>query len=224
MSTRFTNRAGGVSKGAFASLNLALHVGDVAADVMRNREISAKATGVIHSEVQYMNQVHGNRVVIVEEHSNEEPTADALVTGIPGISLAVMVADCIPLLLKSEVAVAAVHVGRKGLVNDVTRRALHVMREMGAMKITAILGPSICGQCYEVSEEIFNEVIEIHPLAASRTDRNTPALDLPAALHAVLAAESVSFVDEFECTFESPDLFSYRRDSITGRQAGVISL
>lgn len=224
MSTRFTNRAGGVSQGAYASLNLALHVGDIAADVLSNREISAKSAGVSHSQVQYMNQVHGNRVVIVEEQSDEEPTADALVTGIPGISLAVMVADCIPLLLKSEVAVAAVHVGRKGLVNDVARHALHVMREMGAKKLTAILGPSICGRCYEVSEEIFSEVIDLHPLAASRTDRNTPALDLPAALHVVLASESVSFVDEFECTFESPDLFSYRRDSITGRQAGVISL
>lgn len=224
MSTRFTERTGGVSTGAFASLNLARHVGDVASDVERNREIAARDLGLNLDQVQYMNQVHGNRVVIVEERSNEEPTADALVTGIPGLSLAVMVADCIPLLLQSEVAVAAVHVGRKGLVNDVTRHALHVMREMGAKKVNAILGPSICGRCYEVSEDIFKEVSTLHPLAASQTDRRTPALDLPAALHAVLVSESVSYIDEFECTYERPDLFSYRRDSITGRQAGIISL
>jgi copper oxidase (laccase) domain-containing protein len=93
MSTRFTTRAGGVSQGGFASLNLALHVGDLAEDVRRNREIAAIDVGAYLAGVQYMNQVHGNRVVIVEERSDEEPTADALVTGIPGINLAVMVAD-----------------------------------------------------------------------------------------------------------------------------------
>lgn len=224
MSTRFTKRAGGVSQGNFASLNLALHVGDRADDVRRNREIAATDIGADLVGVQYMNQVHGNRVVIVEEPSDEEPTADALITGIPGIALAVMVADCIPLLLKSDVAVAAVHVGRRGLVNDVTRSALHVMREMGAENITAILGPSICGRCYEVSDQIFSEVSDLHPLAASRTERNTPALDLPAALRALLKSESIACIDEFECTFESHNLFSYRRDAITGRQAGIISL
>ena len=220
MSTCFTKRTGGVSQGAFSSLNLAMHVGDIAEDVRANREIAAKGLG----KVQYMNQVHGNRVVIVEEFTEEEPTADALVTGIPGISLAVMVADCIPLLLKSDVAVAAVHVGRRGLVNDVTRNAIHVMREMGAESITAIIGPSICGRCYEVSSEIYKEVTDLHPRAASLTLKNTPALDLSAALQAVLESESLSIIDQFECTHENPDLFSYRREAITGRQAGIISL
>jgi YfiH family protein len=220
VSTLFTTRAGGVSQGAFASLNLALHVGDAPADVQANRAIAARDLG----RVQYMNQVHGNRVVIVEEFTEAEPTADALVTGIPGLHLAVMVADCIPLLLSSDVAVAAVHVGRRGLINDVTRSALHAMREIGAEKISAIVGPSICGRCYEVSEDVYSEVTNLHPLAASRTAKDTFALDLPAALHAVLASESVAIVDDFSCTFEDLNLFSYRRDGITGRQAGIISL
>lgn len=220
MSTRFTTRTGGVSLGAFASLNVALHVGDDLADVQANREIAARGFG----KVQYMNQVHGNRVVIVEEVSEEEPTADALVTGIPGISLAVMVADCIPLLLSSDVAVAAVHVGRRGLLNGVTNSALDVMREIGAAKITAIIGPSICGRCYEVSPEIYKEVTDLHPQAASKTRSNTPALDLPAALRAILEAESISIVDESSCTQEDLNLFSYRREATTGRQAGIISL
>lgn len=220
MSTFFTTRAGGVSHGAFASLNLALHVGDVSADVHANRAIAARDLG----PVQYMNQVHGNRVVIVEELTEAEPTADALVTGIPGIHLAVMVADCIPLLLRSDVAVAAVHVGRRGLINDVTRSALHAMREIGAQKISAIMGPSICGRCYEVSEDVYSEVTKLHPLAAARTVKNTFALDLPAALHAVLTSESVAVVSDFSCTYEDSELFSYRRDGTTGRQAGIISL
>lgn len=220
MTTRFTNRTGGVSTGAFASLNLGTHVGDNPADVARNRDILAEKVG----PVQFMNQVHGDRIAIIEQVTHEDPTADALVTGIPGISLAVMVADCIPLLLKSPQVVAAVHVGRKGLVNNVTRKTLTLMRDMGGTQITAIIGPAICGACYEVSEDIFSEVISSHPFAESRTQAGTFALDLPAALRSVLSDEGVGIVNKFQCTVETSELFSYRRDGITGRQAGVISL
>lgn len=220
MSYRFTKRTGGHGHGAFASLNLALHVGDSAEIVEKNRLIIEES----YPLVQYMNQVHGNRVAIIEERSDEIPTADALVTGIPGITLAVMVADCIPLLLQSEEAVAAVHVGRKGLMNSVTPIVIEIMREMGASSIKAIMGPSICGTCYEVSHEIYEEVIATHPMAKSATPQGTPSLDLPAALREVLMSEGISVTEEFSCTAESADLFSYRRDGVTGRQVGLISL
>jgi YfiH family protein len=220
MTSRFTKRTGGVSHGAFASLNLGTHVGDVLEDVLRNREIVASQVG----PTQYMNQVHGDRIALIEEVTDEVPTADALVTGIPGISLAVMVADCIPLLLKSKESVAAVHVGRRGLTNEVTRKTLSLMRDMGASHITAIIGPAICGRCYEVAEDVFNEVVENHPFAQSKTPQGTLALDLPAALRSVLSDEGVAIINKFECTVENPELFSYRRDGVTGRQAGIISL
>jgi YfiH family protein len=220
MPTRFTKRTGGVSHGAFASLNLGTHVGDELKDVMENRAIVAAKSG----PTQYMNQVHGDRIALIEEVTEEVPTADALVTGIPGISLAVMVADCIPLLLTSSESVAAVHVGRRGLVNEITRKTLSVMRDMGATKISAIIGPAICGSCYEVSQDIYNEVIAIHPKAQSQTSQGTFALDLPAALRSVLTDEGVSIIDKFECTVENQDYFSYRRDGVTGRQVGIISL
>jgi len=220
MKYRFTKRTGGESHGAFASLNLGTHVGDDLETVMKNRAILAALTG----PTQFMNQVHGDRIALIEEVTDEIPTADALVTGIPGISLAVMVADCIPLLLSSEESVAAVHVGRKGLVNEVTRKSISLMRDMGATKITAHLGPSICGSCYEVSEDIFHEVIAVHPAAKSQTPGGTFALDLPKALIEVLNDEGVQVINEFACTVESQDYFSYRRDGVTGRQAGVISL
>ena len=220
MTSRFTKRTGGVSHGAFASLNLGTHVGDELADVLRNREILASTVG----PTQYMNQVHGNRIALIEEVTDEAPTADALVTGIPGITLAVMVADCIPLLLKSKESVAAVHVGRRGLVNEITRKTLSIMREMGASQITAIMGPAICGSCYEVSEDIYQEVVRAHPLAQSLTPARTLALDLPAALRSVLSDEGIPILNKFECTKESDEYFSYRRDGITGRQAGLISL
>jgi copper oxidase (laccase) domain-containing protein len=98
------------------------------------------------------------------------------------------------------------------------------MREMGATTIQAIMGPSICGKCYEVSVDIYQEVIAVHPMAKSSTPQGTFSLDLPAALRNVLQEESISIVDEFSCTVEDTELFSYRRDGVTGRQAGLISL
>jgi copper oxidase (laccase) domain-containing protein len=95
---------------------------------------------------------------------------------------------------------------------------------LGSVKIGAIIGPSICGRCYEVSEEIFSEVTALHPTAQSRSLQEKPALDLHAALVQVLHQEKIAVADESACTVESSDLFSYRRDSITGRQAGLISL
>jgi YfiH family protein len=156
--------------------------------------------------------------------TDEYPTVDSLVTGIPGITLAVQVADCIPLLLHSTHAVAAVHVGRKGLVNAVTVKTLEIMRAMGAMDIKAIIGPSICGPCYEVSQEIYDEVTAIHPTAASQTARGTVSLDLPAALRTLLESEAITIVDESRCTVEDHNLYSYRRDGVTGRQVGIITL
>lgn len=220
MKYRFTNRSGGESSGAFASLNLGTHVSDELSTVLSNRALLAEEVGPI----QYMSQVHGNRVVVIEEVTDEDPTADALVTGIPGVSLAVQVADCIPLLLHSAESVAAVHVGRKGLVNGVALTALETMRDMGSSEITAMMGPSICGSCYEVSQEIYDEVVALHPAAASRTPQGTPALDLPAALRVVLESQLIALIDESRCTLENDDLYSYRRDGVTGRQAGIISL
>ena len=217
----FTNRHGGVSQGVYSSLNLGDHVGDDAADVLRNRSVvTAK-----HGPVQFMSQVHGNRIAVIEEVTDEAPTADALVTGIPGITLAVMVADCIPLLLNSNEVVAAVHVGRRGLVNGVAIKTIELMREMGAQDISATVGPAICGRCYEVSADIHQEVVSIFPMADSRTNSGSLALDLPKALIAVLHNARIDVdVNQGACTVEDSDLFSYRRDGVTGRQVGLVRL
>ncbi|MSO16494.1 MAG: peptidoglycan editing factor PgeF [Candidatus Planktophila sp.] len=220
MNYRFTNRTGGASTGAFASANLGFHVGDNPEQVAQNRAQLFEEFG----PVAFMTQVHGDRVVVVEDLSDVNPTADALVTGILGITLAVQVADCIPLLLISSQSVAAVHVGRKGLVNGVTLRALEVMRDMGARDIRAVVGPAICGVCYEVSAEIFTEVTAFHPAAASKSARGNRALDLPSALVKVLEGQNITVEIVGGCTVENSELFSYRRDGLTGRQAGLVWL
>jgi YfiH family protein len=221
MLATFTNRLGGASQGFYYSLNLGDHVGDQPSDVLANRESLEK----LHGPIQFMNQVHGSRIVIIENVTDEAPTADALVTGIPGVTLAVMVADCIPLLLTSREAVAAVHVGRRGLVNGIAVTTLELMREMGAQDICATIGPAICGSCYEVSSQLHDEVIAQFPLASAKTISGTPSLDLPKALMAVLQGAGVEVITNQEiCTVENQDLFSYRRDGVTGRQAGLVRL
>jgi polyphenol oxidase len=218
--TFFTDRLGGFSQGDFSSLNVALHVGDDPATVLRNREVIANSYGA----TVYMNQVHGDAVEIISQHTSVTPTCDALVTAIPGITLAVMTADCIPLLLSSGSVVAAVHVGRRGLLNSVATKTVKVMRDLGATSVSAHIGPSICGTCYEVDEDTFNEVVADHPLCASRTAQSTHSLDLVAGLVAELEKSSVSSAIDSRCTKEDPNLFSYRKSQRTGRQAGLIRL
>jgi len=215
----FTTRRNGASLAPYDSLNLAQHVGDDAKTVATNRRLLSMITG----PVQFMNQVHGDEVIEIKA-IGDDPTCDALITCEPGIALAVMVADCIPLLLSSSTVVGAVHVGRRGLMNSVALKAVQAMRELGADRIHAQLGASICGRCYEVPQELADEVIAKHPAASSLTNTLTPALDLPKALIADLVANGLSYEASPICTLENDDYFSYRRHNITGRNAGVVWL
>ena len=212
----FTDRRKGSSLGVYDSLNFGFHVGDDPAAVAANRALLGNA--------QFMNQVHGNDVVVIDQVLDHEPTCDALITTSAGVALAVMVADCIPLLLISEKVVAAVHVGRAGLVNKVALKAIEQMRVLGASDIHAILGPSICGKCYEVPLGMQQEVVATHPASLSTTYQGTPALDLSAGLIAELIAQGLTYEASPICTQEDPLYFSHRRDNPTGRFAGVVSL
>ena len=212
----FTDRRKGSSLGVYDSLNFGFHVGDDPGAVAANRAMLGNA--------QFMNQVHGNDVVVIDQVLDHEPTCDALITTTAGFSLAVMVADCIPLLLISENAVAAVHVGRAGLVNNVAIKTIEQMRVLGAIDIHAILGPSICGRCYEVPLQMQQEVVATHPASRSTTSKGTPALDLPAGLIAELIAQGLTYEASPICTQEDPLYYSHRRDNPTGRFAGVVSL
>jgi YfiH family protein len=198
---------------------LGSHVGDDLDSVEANRKLLGEEIG---RPIQFMNQVHGNTVVFIDEHTQTPPTADALVTTNPHIALAVMVADCIPLLLANQGSIAAVHVGRKGLLNGVARSALSAMRDLDSSPISAIIGPSICGTCYEVSQDIFEEVTSVFPRSKSQTKHGGFALDLAAALSYELASDGVRVLDRSSCTVEDRSLYSYRRDGVTGRQVGLI--
>ena len=220
MDSFFTNRHGGFSRGDYSSWNLASHVGDDSADVELNRAKLREQVG----NFAIMSQVHGDTVVVLDQLPAEVPVADALITGNPKLALAVMVADCIPLLLRNEKLVAAVHVGRAGLMNSIALKTVAQMRELGATQISGSIGPAICGSCYEVPQELHDQVSASHPLASSKTRTGTPALDLPRALIAALAVVEVPVANSASCTLEDDNYFSYRRNQVTGRQAGVIKL
>ena len=220
MESFFTNRHGGFSHGDYSSWNLASHVGDDPADVERNREKLRERVG----DFAVMSQVHGDTVLMIDKIPAQAPVADALITTNSEIALVVMVADCIPLLLRSEKLVAAVHVGRAGLMNSIAVKTVAMMSALGATQIMGSIGPAICGKCYEVPQELHDEVVARHPLAKSTTRTGTPALDLPKALIAALAEVDVPVGISAGCTLEDQNSFSYRRNHITGRQAGVIKL
>ncbi len=216
----FTDRRGGSSLAPYESFNLALHVGDDSEVVARNRSQLSRTAG----DVQFMNQSHGDLFTVVEKFSTVDPRCDALITTTPGLPLAVLVADCIPLLLSSSSVVAAVHVGRKGLMNSIALSVINEMRRLGADSIHAQLGASICGQCYEVPAAMADEVLGLHPDAFALTREGDPALDLPKGLIADLVGEGITYEASGVCTLEDQLYFSYRRHNITGRNAGVVWL
>ncbi|MDN3269320.1 peptidoglycan editing factor PgeF [Streptomyces sp. MA15] len=227
----FTDRWGGVSAAPYEELNLGGAVGDDPEAVRANRDLAAKALGVDPARVVWMNQVHGADAVVVDEPWGDRPVpeVDAIVTARRGLALAVLTADCVPVLLADPVAgvVAAAHAGRPGLVAGVVPAAVRAMTGLGAdpARIVARTGPAVCGRCYEVPEGMRADVAAAEPAAYAETGWGTPAVDVVAGVHAQLERLGVLARERSPvCTRESGDHFSYRRDRTTGRLAAYVWL
>ncbi len=223
----FTTRGGGVSNPPWDSLNLAVHVDDAHGKVQANRELLTAELGV--EGLAFGKQVHGAGVRVVRGLSNKTTRGlddtDGLVTTVPGLALVMMGADCLPVLLAADGVVGAAHVGRPGLQRGVLRELVRVMREQGATQLTATIGPGICGLCYEVPASMAGEVEKAAPGSRGTTRQGTTSVDLTRGATAQLAAEGIQVTTVGGCTLEQPELFfSYRRDGLTGRHAGVIWL
>ncbi|MFJ2782722.1 peptidoglycan editing factor PgeF [Streptomyces sp. NPDC093249] len=227
----FTDRWGGVSAVPYEELNLGGAVGDDPGAVRANRALAADALGLDPARVVWMNQVHGADVAEVDGPwpTGEIPAVDALVTARRGLALAVLTADCVPVLLADPVAgvVAAAHAGRPGMVAGVVPAALAAMVRLGAdpARVVARTGPAVCGRCYEVPEAMRAEVAETEPAAGAETSWGTPAVDVTAGVLAQL--DRLGVTDRWSCgicTLESTDHYSYRRDRTTGRLAGYVWL
>ncbi|MEV7003243.1 peptidoglycan editing factor PgeF [Streptomyces sp. NPDC093982] len=227
----FTDRWGGVSAAPYEELNLGGAVGDDTDAVLTNRDLAAKSLGLDPGRVVWMNQVHGTDVAVADGPWRDRPLpdVDAVVTAQRGLALAVLTADCVPVLLADPVAgiVAAAHAGRPGMIAGVVPAALRAMTDLGAepSRIVARTGPAVCGRCYEVPEAMRAEVAAGEPTAYAETSWGTPAVDVAAGVHAQLARLGVRDREQSPvCTLESEDHFSYRRDRTTGRLAGYVWL
>lgn len=228
----FTDRWGGVSAVPYEELNLGGAVGDDPEAVRHNRGAVAEHLGIDPAQVVWMNQVHGRDVAVVDgpwADREEIPAVDAVVTARRGVALAVLTADCTPVLLADPVAgvAAAAHAGRPGMIAGVVPAAVEAMVALGARpdRIVARTGPAVCGRCYEVPADMRADVAAVEPAAYAETSWGTPAVDVTAGVHAQLDRLGVRDREQSPvCTRESGDHFSYRRDRTTGRLAGYVWL
>lgn len=225
----FTDRHDGVSLPPFAGLNLGAHVGDDPEHVAANR---GRLETEIGMPIAWADQVHGTDVLHVTREVLDGPrsatgavgTADALVTDLPGLALGVLVADCTPVLLHDEASgvVGVAHAGRQGMTKGVVPAVVSALRDLGARDLTATVGPSVCGRCYEVPAELRDEAASAAPLSAAMTWQGTPAIDVAAGVVEQLTALDVALEWVPGCAREDDGLFSHRRDGRTGRFAGII--
>jgi purine-nucleoside/S-methyl-5'-thioadenosine phosphorylase / adenosine deaminase len=217
----FSTRLGGVSGGPYAELNLGILTDDDPALVRRNRELLATALGRDPGAFAMGRQVHGTGVQVHAEAPSELAEADAQVTTSPDLTSLVLVADCVPLVLATARAVAAVHCGWRGVAGGIVTASLDAVRAQGdGGEVTAAIGPGIGPCCYEVGEEVADAFRSGGLGDALDEDR----LDLAAAIRLELDRKGVQVVTAVGlCTSCNRDLFfSHRRDGgVTGRQAGL---
>lgn len=232
----FFGRSGGVSKGAFAGLNVSWSVGDDPAVVDQNRNLVERAMGL--GPLVILRQVHSADVqTITEPVAPSSIEADALVTRLPNIALAILTADCTPILLADpEVGiVGAAHAGWRGAVDGIIGNTVKAMVALGADPacIRAAYGPTIHAPNYEVGDKFKADFLALHP--GGERFFHTPSgkqvhFDLPGFVEAQLRAAGVKHIEQVgSCTYAHPErYFSHRyathKTAKTGRQIAVIGL
>jgi YfiH family protein len=222
-----TTRAGGTSKGPYASLNLGFSTDDDAGAVEENRR---RLRERLPGEPRWLRQVHGAHVVDADR-AHGRPEADAGVARVARIVCAVLVADCFPVLLcdNSGTTVAAAHAGWRGLASGVIDNTVAAMRESGIepANIMAYIGPGIGPRVFEVGRDVRDAYVGRDSAAAaafSPRGNGKWLADLPALARRALARCGVSAVyGGTLCTYSDPArFFSYRRDKVTGRMAALV--
>lgn len=224
-----TTRDGGVSVGAYASLNLGDHVGDDPVAVARNRALLCATLPV---EPVWLKQVHGN-IVADADHAVGVPDADASVARRAGAICAVMTADCLPLLLCDEAGtvVAAAHAGWRGLAGGVAEATVKAMN-VAPERLLVWLGPAIGPAAFEVGDEV-RQAFTAHDPEAAKAFVPSPALGTQKWLADIylLARQRLALLGVKRvyggglCTFtDAQKFYSYRRDCATGRMASLVWL
>jgi hypothetical protein len=225
----FTDRTMGSSPPPFESLNLAEHVGDDPELVRQNRAAVSGLIGVHVDQVIAMAPVHGNGVAIVDSTTmSPVPDVDAMVSRTVGRALLVVGADCAPIVLGDATAgvIGVAHSGWRGIESNVTASVVSAMCGLGAEieRITAVVGPSACGQCYSVDRARFDATVRVAADAGTIREDGSLGLDIRRGVTQQLRDCGIRTSAWGGCTMEDSNLFSYRRDGITGRHGAMIVL
>ncbi len=177
------------------------------------REAASRSLGVA-TEWAFANQVHGAQVAEATSPGNQGD-ADALITRVPGLAAAIGTADCVPVVIDGDDAVAVVHAGWRGAAAGVVDRALESLRSSGVVPRRAAIGPAIGPCCYEVGDE----VLERFPDHRANTSWGSRSIDLAGFVADRLAG--LELWRSNRCTYTADDLWSYRRDRTRRRQVTV---
>jgi len=238
----FTTRHEGVSRPPYNSLNLGTNTLDSPHNVEGNRSLVARAFGASLDKFLTVTQVHGTDLLVIDSPNPEyshflKLECDGIITNQPGLMIAICVADCVPILLHDPVqkVVAALHAGWKGTAGNIAGKGVESMVKLFGSSpgdITAAVGPSISGCCYEVDQAVSEEFRKTGApweLFATEKGGGKWALDLAAANRRQLMDAGIagSRIDcsEFCVSCNQELFFSYRRDAgDTGRQVGFIML
>ena len=228
----FTTRQGGASDKPFDSFNLGDHVGDNPRAVAENRQKLAQQCNLEYSQLVFMEQTHSAAVAIIDESNLESlcspiPHVDAMVTTRPQVGLCVLTADCVPVILwdQHHQVIAVAHAGRRGAAAGIIPNTVLAMEQVGGRRenIHVLLGPAISGSNYEVPEQLAHQVERSLPGSCCRTTAGTFGLDIRAGLSQQLRQLGINQLTiSSVCTYADENYFSYRRDGLTGRLAGVV--
>lgn len=199
-------------------------------DTAHNRRELEAELGIVPGSTRFVSQTHSTTVLAAGDsgwaHQDTIGEGDAIISPDGTDPIAILVADCMPIAFITDFGPTAIaHAGRVGLLGGILQNTVQRLRtydDAGTGKIQAIIGPSICGQCYEVPEEMRDEAAGQHPEIASVTSWDTPSLDLPATAEHILRSADIDVHRVAECTYTNQQLYSHRRQPGNGRIAGFV--
>ncbi|MFT4147871.1 MAG: laccase domain-containing protein [Micrococcaceae bacterium] len=228
----FTGAQGFSEISPCGTTNLAFHVGDIPVSVEKNRQKLAAELSV--SNLQFMSQTHSSNIKHFSGKqrlkSEEVQQTDALVFSGAGAAAAVMVADCVPVLIYDDAAglYAVAHAGRAGVLGSIVSKTLTDLYTQGARDLTVILGPAICSLCYEIPTHMAQDCENVIPGSTGITREGTPSFDLKSGIRLEVAEnfkakDAYVEIQEIDiCTFEDSRYFSYRKNQKAGRFVGGV--
>lgn len=236
----FFGSEGGVSKGLYSSLNCGLGSDDHPANVRANRVLALEALDLDKTDLHNVHQIHSNKCVIIDGEQERPAEADALVTDKPGHTISILTADCTPVLFQGKKAngdavIGAAHAGWKGAVSGVLQNTVKSMQKLGAdvKTITAVIGPTIGPESYEVGAEFKENFIQTNPSFGEffQNRKSSIYFDLPSFCKSRLEETGIKDIKmkNLDTFFHENDFFSYRRathrkDKDYGRQISMISI